>query len=269
MLYTHSWGLFFGVGASSRSSPIWSRRATERRGCCATPRSPSAAPALLYLPWVPTLLYQAQHTAAPWAQHAALRRAGPDRADLLGGDRIAVALLLVGRLRPRDAARRARRAATRERAVGVVAARDRARHARARLAALADLAGVGPRYFAVVARRRCCCCARSGSRARGRSGWSRSCSCCVFWVNPTSTSTATRATCATSAPRSARSSSRATSCSSAQPEQVAARLVLHARRARYADTIGPVERPAPHGLGRRARPPRSGPSRQSAAAAAC
>ncbi len=26
-----------------------------------------AAVALMYLPWLPTLLYQAQHTGAPWA----------------------------------------------------------------------------------------------------------------------------------------------------------------------------------------------------------
>ena len=44
------------------------RRAAARRRCSA-----SALTALLYLPWVPTLLFQAAHTGAPWSRSPSSR----------------------------------------------------------------------------------------------------------------------------------------------------------------------------------------------------
>ncbi len=46
--------------------PRAGRRAAARG--CATARSASALAALLYLPWLPTLLFQAAHTGAPWSR---------------------------------------------------------------------------------------------------------------------------------------------------------------------------------------------------------
>ena len=67
-LYTHNWPIFFTIAAAVAWALLW--LLAERRGgasCCATACSASAALALLYLPWVPTTLYQAAHTGAPWS----------------------------------------------------------------------------------------------------------------------------------------------------------------------------------------------------------
>jgi hypothetical protein len=54
LLYTHTWGVFLFAGLALVSL---------RRGWIA----PLAVVALLYVPWVPTLVFQALHTAAPWS----------------------------------------------------------------------------------------------------------------------------------------------------------------------------------------------------------
>ena len=51
---------------------------------------------LLYLPWVPTLLAQAKHTGAPWAQVPRLHDILNGLTALLGGPAPAMALLLGG-----------------------------------------------------------------------------------------------------------------------------------------------------------------------------
>jgi hypothetical protein len=59
-LYTHNWGLFlvtgFGVATLVCARRRW-REAAIALG----------SPVLLYLPWLPTLLFQSRHTGAPWA----------------------------------------------------------------------------------------------------------------------------------------------------------------------------------------------------------
>ena len=60
LLYTHNWGLFFCVGLAVATAAL--AREHWRAAAAA-----AAAVALLYAPWVPTLLDQLQHTGAPWA----------------------------------------------------------------------------------------------------------------------------------------------------------------------------------------------------------
>ena len=60
LLYTHNWSLFFCVGLAV-ATVVFAR---ERwRDALAA----AAAVALLYAPWLPTLLYQVRHTGSPWA----------------------------------------------------------------------------------------------------------------------------------------------------------------------------------------------------------
>ena len=54
LLYTHTWGVFLFAGFALVSL---------RRGWLA----PLAVVALLYVPWVPSLVFQAVHTGAPWS----------------------------------------------------------------------------------------------------------------------------------------------------------------------------------------------------------
>ena len=67
-LYTHNWPIFFTVSAARGLGD-----AVVAGGQAAPPAAAARRPArlrrarVLYLPWVPTTLYQAAHTGAPWA----------------------------------------------------------------------------------------------------------------------------------------------------------------------------------------------------------
>lgn len=93
-LYTHNWALFLGLGTfvgflvCVRLTPPADRRALWRDGALAF-----GAVAVLYLPWVPTLLYQAQHTGAPWALPPILWSLTQGLYFIVGGRGAAVAIL--------------------------------------------------------------------------------------------------------------------------------------------------------------------------------
>ena len=69
LLYTHNWGLFFGAACAVACVALVALAPGELR-----PRRRRdaiiafGAVAVLYAPWLPTLLFQAAHTGAPWAQ---------------------------------------------------------------------------------------------------------------------------------------------------------------------------------------------------------
>jgi hypothetical protein len=68
-LYTHNWALFLGLAMGLAwlgllyLAPAEERRARWRDGLLGF-----GLTALLYLPWLPTLLFQAAHTGAPWSR---------------------------------------------------------------------------------------------------------------------------------------------------------------------------------------------------------
>ena len=69
MLYTHNWALFFGAACGV----VWlflvvRAVGEERRELLIAGAIAFGGPLALYLPWIPTTLYQAAHTGAPWAQ---------------------------------------------------------------------------------------------------------------------------------------------------------------------------------------------------------
>jgi len=95
MLYTHSWGVFFGVGAVLALVPIWRASAAEERGGLVRDAALAfGGAAVLYLPWVPTLLYQASHTGAPWANKPRLGVPLQIARDVFGGYGASIAVLL-------------------------------------------------------------------------------------------------------------------------------------------------------------------------------
>ena len=100
LLYTHAWGLYLAVAMACAWLVLWRRgRVAGRDGLLV-----AGAVLLLYAPWIPTLISQAQHTAAPWSDR-------PTAMYLLVDP---VHALRRGRPLARDAAadaRRARRAA--------------------------------------------------------------------------------------------------------------------------------------------------------------
>ncbi|MGI8712045.1 MAG: glycosyltransferase family 39 protein [Solirubrobacteraceae bacterium] len=93
MLYTHSWGTFFFAGSAVALIP--SLIASEDRKALLRDAAITFVGAgILYLPWVPTLLFQVAHTAAPWGQPPRFGAPILISRDLLGGDRITMILVL-------------------------------------------------------------------------------------------------------------------------------------------------------------------------------
>ena len=57
--------------------------------------------ALLYFPWLPTLLYQVAHTGAPWLNSPRFGAPVQISKSLLGGGTVTIALVLAGGVRAR------------------------------------------------------------------------------------------------------------------------------------------------------------------------
>ncbi|MGA9858463.1 MAG: glycosyltransferase family 39 protein, partial [Solirubrobacteraceae bacterium] len=92
MLYTHSWGTFFFAGSAISLVPALIA-SEDRRGVFKDAVLTFVAAGVLYLPWVPTLLYQVAHTAAPWDKPPRFGAPVQISRNLLGGDRITVVLV--------------------------------------------------------------------------------------------------------------------------------------------------------------------------------
>jgi hypothetical protein len=89
LAYSHNWGLFACVGLAA-ATVVAVRHRLRIFGIAA------ACVAVLYLPWVPTLLSQARHTGAPWSTRPSLHDLVLSVGTVVGGDAPFVALALVG-----------------------------------------------------------------------------------------------------------------------------------------------------------------------------
>lgn len=96
LLYTHNWALFYGAALGLAwlgliaLEPRGARRALLRDGALGF-----GAVALLYAPWLPTLVFQAGHTGAPWSRQPAFEELYTAPGRLLG-ERVQMALILAG-----------------------------------------------------------------------------------------------------------------------------------------------------------------------------
>jgi mannosyltransferase len=112
-LYAHAWGAFLVVAAGL----AWVALLVvgpDRRGLARDGTLAFAGAALLFAPWVPTLLYQAAHTGAPWSHRPTGRSLVRAMARIWSGQRAETLLLpaaavglVVGALRDGAQARRA------------------------------------------------------------------------------------------------------------------------------------------------------------------
>jgi mannosyltransferase len=97
MLYTHNWALFFATACGlTWLYLVWRAPAGPgRRDLLVTGLVAFGGAIVLYLPWVPTTIYQAAHTGAPWSE-------APNIVALLAslgqmvGQFVQIALILVG-----------------------------------------------------------------------------------------------------------------------------------------------------------------------------
>ena len=68
LLYSHNWALFLGVAAAVALIPCLPSAGPERRAFLRDAAIGFGIAAVLYAPWLPSLLFQAAHTGAPWTQ---------------------------------------------------------------------------------------------------------------------------------------------------------------------------------------------------------
>ena len=104
LLYTHNWALY--LAAATASVLLWRAWAARDRRLAVGVVAAGAVTLALWLPWVPSLLYQARNTAAPWAVRPAIGDFFADPASALGGTLgiVVVPLLAFGAWRTRSQA---------------------------------------------------------------------------------------------------------------------------------------------------------------------
>ncbi|QEC50075.1 hypothetical protein FSW04_22545 [Baekduia soli] len=96
-IYAHNWGLFLTVGLGVawlvllRTAPAQERRGLLRDGLLGF-----GAVLVLYAPWIPSLLFQAAHTGAPWAERPPWNAVITGLQNITGGVPTALLLGLVG-----------------------------------------------------------------------------------------------------------------------------------------------------------------------------
>ncbi|MBV9166726.1 MAG: glycosyltransferase family 39 protein [Solirubrobacterales bacterium] len=93
MLYTHSWGIFFFAGSLIALIPVFVVT-DDRRGLLRDAMLTFFGAGVLFIPWLPNVIYQATHTGAPWSHAPGLGTPLLISRDLLGGDRVTIALIL-------------------------------------------------------------------------------------------------------------------------------------------------------------------------------
>lgn len=72
MLYTHNWAAFLALGFAVAGALLLVA-GPDRRGLAIDAAITTAVVALLYAPWLPTLLFQLRHTGAPWSPRVTSR----------------------------------------------------------------------------------------------------------------------------------------------------------------------------------------------------
>ena len=93
ILYTHSWGIFVTAGIIISLIPPY-LATDDRRAFFKDVLIGFTGALILFLPWLPTLIYQAQHTGAPWLNSPRFGAPIQISKSLLGGGTVTVALIL-------------------------------------------------------------------------------------------------------------------------------------------------------------------------------
>ncbi len=91
MLYTQGSAVLFWFGAAAAVGAVY-LSSEERTGLLRDAAITFGGAFVLYLPWLPTTIYQISHTTSPWHYAPKLGAAVPSQ--LLGGERVDMALLV-------------------------------------------------------------------------------------------------------------------------------------------------------------------------------
>jgi len=94
LLYTHNWALFYGLGAGVAflACVALNRDRADRRRTFIDGVLAFGGAVLLFLPWLPTLAYQIDHTGAPFSKRPTLEDVRLDVISLFGEAEAVVAL---------------------------------------------------------------------------------------------------------------------------------------------------------------------------------
>src|SRR3954470_14357205 len=85
MMYTHNWALFSAAACGvTWLALIWLAEAPERRALVRDGLWGFGGTLLLYAPWIPTLMFQAAHTGAPWSKRPTIGALGATFGHMLG-----------------------------------------------------------------------------------------------------------------------------------------------------------------------------------------
>jgi uncharacterized membrane protein len=96
-VYTHNWGLFLAVGMGAAFLVLWRTAPAEERGPFFRDGLLGfGLLVLLYLPWIPTLLFQAAHTGAPWSEAPPLEGVISGLQNVVGGVETALLVFVLG-----------------------------------------------------------------------------------------------------------------------------------------------------------------------------
>lgn len=239
LAYTHNWGLFLAAGTVVVLAWLYRGAAPEdRRGLVRDAAIAYGVAALAYLPWLPTLLFQARHTGAPWAERPTVDALLSAVGLVLGGATTAIAIMLVAgnaiASLVRDASPRGRRAA----ALALLAA------AAVLIAWLASQ--VSPafanRYFAAFAGPMLLLAA-AGLAHAGRLGIVCFVLVCLFWFDPRSEQLESKSNVRSVAASIQTLVTAGDLIVSTHPEQLPLLAYYLPDGVRYATSMGPVEDP--------------------------
>jgi hypothetical protein len=89
VLYTSFWGIFFWAGAAVALVPLY-RGSEDRRGLVRDALLAYGAGLILFIPWIPNLIFQMGHTTSPWGYGDRPGFGFPS--SMLGTDRVSVSL---------------------------------------------------------------------------------------------------------------------------------------------------------------------------------
>jgi mannosyltransferase len=241
MLYTQSWGIFFWAGAVVALIPAW-LRSDDRRGLLRDAIIAFVGAGILYLPWLPNFVYQATHTAAPWDSSPRFGAPVQLSRNLLGGDRVTIALLLAAVIGLAELFTRARRRSRDATVMWTLIALPAATLLLAWIASQITPAWV-PRYFAPTLGAIMLFAAFGCSRA-GVVGIVAIIASVIFLYNPASYTPEFKSDMRDIGGEMMRYMHPGDLVVSAQPEQVPLTWYYLPNGLRYANTIGPVADPS-------------------------
>ena len=95
LLYTHNWTFFYGLALAVVVAFVW-RSSADRRALLRDVAVGFGVAALLFLPWLPTLVFQSLHTGAPWATPPSFSTLVKSPNLLLGGQSGTFVVVLAG-----------------------------------------------------------------------------------------------------------------------------------------------------------------------------